>query len=106
MDADERDICIYLKSWHGQFISGREVNRRASGKRRFREDPNWATPVLGRLVEKGVVESDTTGHFRLRPRPQKDKSKKWVSPHIKKILQDSGKDFDHVIEADGEDEEF
>src|SRR5882724_10387736 len=46
MDADEQDICNYLKQWHKQFISGREICRRAGGKRRFRDDPYWANQPL------------------------------------------------------------
>jgi hypothetical protein len=105
MDADEKDICTYLKSWANQFVSGREIARRASGKRRFREEPNWAAPVLSRLVERNVIESDSTGHYRLFVKEKKGKPKKWVSPQIKKLLEQSGKDFSHVIETD-EDEEF
>ncbi len=100
MDADERDICNYLKAWPGQFVSGREVSRRASGKRRFREEPNWAPPVLSRLVEKGIIESDSTGHYRLRPAEKKTRPTKWISPQIKKILEASGKDFGGVITVD------
>jgi hypothetical protein len=94
MDAEEREICTYLKSWAGQFVSGREIARRAGGKRRFREDPNWAIPILPRLVEKGLIEGDAAAHFRLIPKEKKEKNKKWISPQIKKILQQSGKDFD------------
>ena len=104
MDADERDICLYLRSWPGQFISGREICRRASGKKRFREDPNWATPVLGRLVEKGLIDSDSTGHYRLRPRERKTKPRKWLAPHVKKILRESGKDFGQVVEIEDPDD--
>ena len=98
MDADERDVINYLKGWPGQFVGLNEICRRASGKRRSREDPNWALPVLGRLVEKGTVESDATGHFRL-VRAKKDKRKRWVSPQIKKILEESGKKFEGVIDV-------
>ena len=52
MDADERDICNYLKAWPGQFVYGRDIARRAGGKWRFRENPDWATEVLSRLVDK------------------------------------------------------
>src|SRR5262245_59591987 len=97
MDADERDICIYLKSWPGQFVSGREISRRAGGKRRYREDANWASPALARLVERQLVESDTTGHFLLRRKArllaQQQQQGRWVSPEIRTILQRSGKDF-------------
>src|SRR5215831_19037053 len=103
MDADERDICIYLKSWPGQFVSGREISRRAGGKRRYREDPNWAAPALSRLVERQFVESDTTGHFRLRRKArmqQQQQQGRWVSPEIRTILQRSGKDFGQIIEIE------
>ena len=104
MDADEREICLFLKSWQHQFVSSREIARRAGGKWRFREDPNWAVPVLARLVEKGVVESDPNAHYRLKPREKKDKSKKWVSPQIKRLLEESGKKFGETIEVDELDE--
>jgi hypothetical protein len=105
MDADEREICIYLKSWGGQFVSVGEISRRAGGKRRYREDPNWAVLVLGRLVEKGLVESDSTGHYRLKPKSKKDKQK-WVSPQVRAILERSGKNFEEVLRVDEDDEEF
>jgi hypothetical protein len=97
MELEEKEICTYLKSLRGQFISGREIARRAGGKWRHRDDPNWAVPFLGQLVEKKVIESDSTGHFRLIIR-EKDPQKKWVSPQMKRILENSGKDFTHVID--------
>ena len=104
MDADERDICLYLKGFPGQFVSFAEVSRRAGGKRRYRVEPEWATTVLARLVEKGVIESDSTGHYRLKAKPRREKKTRWVSPEIRKILERSGKDFQGVFEVD-EDEE-
>ena len=104
MDADERDICIYLKSWAGQFVHMTEISRRASSKRRYQKEPAWAVPVLNRLVEKGLIEADTTGHYRLRPRTKKNKSKHWVSPEVRKILEKSGKNFDGVLEIEDEDD--
>ena len=99
MDADQKEICIYLKSMPGQFVSGREIARRAACKRRFREDPNWAAAGLAELVDQGLIESDSTGHYRLPVRQSKeaDPAKKWISPQLKKILEKSGKDFTHVI---------
>jgi len=86
MDADEREICLYLKGWPGQFVSLAEISRRAGGKRRGRQEPSWALPVLGRLMEKGIIEADSTGHYRLIKRSKKETKKRWVSPHIQKIL--------------------
>jgi hypothetical protein len=105
MDADERDICLYLKGWPAQFVGVGEICRRAAGKRRYHEDPNWAVPILTRLVEKGMVESDATGHFRLVAKHKKEKdNKKWVSPEIRKILEKSGKNFDEVIKVEEQDD--
>jgi len=104
MDADERDICNYLKSWPGQFVSAREIARRASGKFRFRQDPDWASIPIGRLVERNILESDSTGHYRLIREALKEKPKKWVSPAIRTILKESGKDFGKEIDLQGDDE--
>jgi hypothetical protein len=98
MDLEEKEICTYLKTLRGQFISGREISRRAGGKWRYREDPNWAAPFLVHLVEKKIIESDTTGHYRLIIKDdRKNRNKKWVSPQLKSILEKSGKDFTHII---------
>ena len=80
MDADERAICLYLRSLPGQWISATEIARRACGKRRFRDEPTWAAPIIARLVDQCWVESDSTGHYRLRPLGRKGKPKKWISP--------------------------
>ena len=99
MEADEKQIQSYLKSQNGQFISAREIARRACGKSRYREDPNWAMNLLPQLVEKGMIESDSTGHYRVVFREKRaDADRKWISPQVKKILERSGKDFTHVIE--------
>ena len=109
MDAEERVVCDYLKSFRNQFVAAREISRRAGGKWRFRENPSWAAPILTRLVDKKIVETDGTGHFRLAPvKEKKDKKDKkgtqrWVSPQLKQILEKSGKQFGGVIsiEEDG-----
>jgi hypothetical protein len=98
MDADEQDICTFLKSWAGTFISGREICRRAGSKKRYQREPDWAVPVLMRLVEKHVLESDSTGHYRLLPEENRRKRAKWVSPQIRKILERSGKDFGGTVD--------
>ncbi len=100
MDADEREICQYLKGWPNQFVSYGEIARRAAGKRRYRLDPNWASTVLARMVEKGSIESDSTGHYRLKVVPKREKSKRWVSPQIRRIIEQSGKTFDIKEEAE------
>ncbi len=101
MDEDEKEICAYLRNWSAQFVSGREIARRAGGKERFRENPNWATPILLRLAERGILESDSAGYYRLKPKLRKT-TRKWVAPHIKAILEKSGKKFGDLLDEDNQ----
>ena len=98
MDADERDIVTYLKTWSGQYISGREIARRAASKKRYEKEPGWAVQVLVRLVEKRNLESDSRAHYRLLPEAKKHKPKRWLSPEIKKILEQTGEKFSEGAE--------
>ena len=107
MDADEAEICEYLKAWRDQFVSAREICRRAGGKWRYREDERWAFPVLQRLLDKQLVEADGAGHYRLITQQRKQSEKKrWISPAIEAILRRSGKncgvfDLDQELDPDG-----
>jgi hypothetical protein len=105
MDADEREIYQFLKSWGGNFVSAREVCRRAGGKRRYNQDPEWAKPVLLRMEERGILESNSTGQFRIRPLPKTDGKKRWISPDIAKILSESGVEPDEETGVLGEDDQ-
>jgi hypothetical protein len=90
MDADEREIFRFLKSWGREFIAAREICRRAGGRRRAQEEPDWAMPTLLRMAGRGILESDATGHFRIKPVSRKDRNKLLVEPDIAKIPEDSG----------------
>ena len=103
MDAEEREICDYLKTFRNQFVAAREISKKAAGKWRFRENPSWAIPVLNRLSARGIVEPDGTGHFRLKIVKGKKDKKRWVSPAIQKILEKSGKPFGDVISIEEKD---
>lgn len=99
MDSDERQICDYLKSWPRHYVSAREAARRAGGKRRFREDPQWAYPVLARLLEQGHIETDGLGHYRIKQQELSNKTRRrWISPHLRRVLERSGRDFAGVLE--------
>ena len=89
MGTDESNICNYLKSWPDEFLSSREICRRAGGKWRFREDPYWAVPVLLRLFEQGILETDTNGYYRLAPNPPENQDCKhsWIAPRIQEVMQ-------------------
>ena len=90
MDADEREIYQFLKSWGSQFIAAREICRRAGGKQRFHGEPDWAKPTLLRMVGRGILESNSTGHFRIKRLSKKSGGKDLVSPDIAEILEGGG----------------
>ncbi len=107
MDAKEREIYYYLKPRRREFISVREISRRTGGKRRFRASPDWARPVLLEMAERGILESDAEGRYRLKPIPKKEtEGKRWASPEIAKILEKSGKAFNNLMTSDVEDEYY
>lgn len=102
MDADEREVVQFLQTWGASFVNAKEVARRASTKKRFNQEPDWAKPVLVRLVEKGLLESDVSGRYRIKPENKHDKKHRWVSPDIKDILNEGGVQVEgsHSIDVD------
>ena len=90
MDADEREIFQFLKTWGSTFVGAVEIARRAGNKKRFYDDPNWAKQVLLRMADRGILESDSSGRYRINPASRKDKNKHSVAPDIAKILQENG----------------
>lgn len=96
MDADEREVVHFLQTWGASFVNAKEVARRASTKKRFSEDADWAKPVLVRLTEKGVLECDTSGRYRIKPENKHDKKHRWISPDINKILEEGGVETGNV----------
>ena len=90
-------IMDYLKPMGRQYASPKEVCRRAGGKQKFIEDPYWAKPLLKKLEKKGMIESNSSGHYRLKGEPEDEKKKIPLSPHIQSILARSGKDFSETI---------
>lgn len=105
MDADEREIFQFLKTWGSDFTSAREIARRASGKRRFHNDPDWAKVVLIRMAERGILESDQLGRYRIKPQVRK-RGSRWVAPDIAKILRESGVEVDSADGGNLGDDEY
>jgi hypothetical protein len=94
MDSDEREIYQFLQTWGTMFIGAKEIARRATTKKRFYDEPDWAKLVLMRMQDHGILESDSQGRYRIKPVSRKKKNKRWVAPDISKILQDSGVDVE------------
>ena len=65
----------------------REICRRAGSKRHYYEDPDWAIPYLATMVERGILESDAHGRFRVKPKPKNQGGGRWLSPQIAEILK-------------------
>jgi hypothetical protein len=106
MDYDEKSVRIFLKGYPGQFVSARVISRRLGGRRRYHDDPLWVMPILTKLLEKGLVETDPQGHYRLKKVEPTDRRKRqWMSPQVRRILNRSQHDFSRVITID-EDEEL
>lgn len=99
MTSDEREIFQFLKSWGHDFVTAREIARRASTKKRFHADPNWAKPFLISMTERHILESDVNGRYRIKPKPRQKKGNKWVSPEIAKILKESGVEVEDSANA-------
>ncbi|MDB6125716.1 MAG: hypothetical protein JWQ71_4709 [Pedosphaera sp.] len=99
-------IIEYLKASPNVFVSGREIARKAGGKKKYTEDRFWAVPFLRRLTKEYLIEADSAGSYRIMPEDhgsKKLKLKRHVSPQILKILKSSGKSFEGVaIEIDTE----
>ena len=107
MDSDERAIYYYLKSRRPKAVPGRDISRHVGSKRRFRYNPEWVNPVLQRMVERGILETEAEGSYRLKPMPrQETQGKQWASPQIAEILKASGKGFSNVITAEAEDDYY
>lgn len=107
MDADEKEIFRYLRSEAGRFIPATSISRHAGGKHKYRESPDWAKAALLRMLDRGILEVDAVGAYRLRPRPVQDsQTRAWVAPHIAELLRKSGKRFDAVLLSEGDTEEF
>ncbi len=59
--------------------------------------------VLAQLVRTGVIEDDHFGYFRLRLDLKKRRPRIHIAPHILRILEKSGKQFEGmVIDEDAE----
>jgi len=99
MDSEEREIFRFLQTWGTDFVSYKEIARRAGGKKKFNKDADWAKPLLARMQERGVLESDAMGRYRIKPVRSKDKATRWVAPDIAKILQEKGLKVEGVTEA-------
>lgn len=74
LSSDELEIIEYLKSWKGKYVNLAEICRCAGGRKKFREDENWARPFMVRLVDAKLIEVNDRGHYRVVPPNPAEKS--------------------------------
>ena len=102
MNTDEREIFNYLQTWGAEFVGAVEICRRAATKKRFYDDPDWAKPILISMKDRGILESDMQGRYRIKPIDKKKAGKLWVAPDIEKILQEGGQEVDNAAKDSDE----
>jgi hypothetical protein len=64
---EEHQILAFLRGSPETFFSSGEICRKAGNKKMATKDPRWALPFLGSLSDKGLVERDSSGHYRAMP---------------------------------------
>ena len=69
------------------FINASEIARRVD-KRRVHKEPHWAKPILMSMEERGILETDILGRYRIKP-VRRNKKSKWIAPDIAKILEEN-----------------
>ncbi len=76
LSSEEIQILDYLKSWNGKSITMVEICRCAAGRQKYRESPDWAKPLMSRLVEAKLAFINERGHYNCpvdekpaRPKP-------------------------------------
>ena len=105
MDIDEREIFLFLKTYGAAYVAAREICRKAGGRRKYDEDHEWAKPILTRMVERGILETNAEGQYRVKAK-KKHKEGKWVSPDIEKILKEGGLDVETAGPESASDEYY
>lgn len=68
LNADEKEIYDFVKSFGDLFISVGEVSRRLGTRGRYQENRLWAKPLLLRMEVEGILESNPFGEFRSKDR--------------------------------------
>ena len=70
LSAEAAEIIAYLKTANGKYVNIAEISRRAGGKRRFEDKPDWAKYLMSPLVDAGMIEVNSRGHYRVPPSGQ------------------------------------
>ena len=66
MTHEELAIMSFLGVNPECYAARREIARKAVKRAVFEENPHWADAPLTSLVDRGLVEQDESGHYRVR----------------------------------------
>jgi hypothetical protein len=108
-------IVSFLKTAPKDFFAEREIARKAGQKGQFRANPDWAKPILFRLANEDIIQTDAFGHYRIAPKrehaPEREQATRQyiplapcveqatrrsisLAPCVEQALAGSGKIFD------------
>src|SRR5262245_25055865 len=90
-------IVNFLRTAPKAFFSEREIARKAGQKGMFRANPDWAKPILFRLANEDIIQTDAFGHYRIVLECDQAKAKQRsisLAPSVAKALANSDKVFD------------
>lgn len=66
MTYEELAIMNFLGGSGGDYVARREIARKALKRSAFEENPHWADAPLSALVDRGDLEQDDSGHYRIK----------------------------------------
>jgi hypothetical protein len=66
MTYEEMAIMSFLKGNAENYVARREIARKAVKRTLFEENPHWVDAPLAGLVDRGEVEQDDSGHYRIK----------------------------------------
>jgi hypothetical protein len=88
MNGDDQFILSYLQKYPLCFVSSMEICKRAAGKKRFTEDPEWARPILQRLTQQRVLEVDALGYYRLKAVSDDEEDDRHFTPRPDDVISE------------------
>ncbi len=69
LGEEEQIIVKYLQQLGGAGATAREICRKSATKDRWKENERWAMPFVQALRDKGLIEIDAGGHYKLTGKP-------------------------------------
>lgn len=85
MNAEETQICEFLKKRGANYVCVTDISKFLDAGRRFQKDRNWARPILRRMEVDGIVETNPYGEYRLKGAQEETQA-----PDFKEALRNPG----------------